>query len=115
MQNCFFIKGGVSSHTLTLHFGDDKCKEHDFTEDSSFLDIMNMCRKFINSYSDRFIVTDGDDRQLKNDKGLLYMLEEHYGVENIDIYLELDDKGQPLLFKMPQDISSIGKFKLGFT
>lgn len=101
------IVGGVSSHTLTLHFGDDKCKEYDFTEDSSFLDIMNMCRKFIDIYTDRFIVTDGDGRRLKNDKDLLYMLEEHHGVENIDIYLELDENGQPLLFKMPQDISSI--------
>ncbi|XP_042396477.1 uncharacterized protein LOC121986582 [Zingiber officinale] len=95
--------GGISAHTLIVHFEEDEWKERDFTEDSSFLDILNICKKFIDIYSVGFKVTDADGKLLRNDKDLLAMLKEHEDVENIEIYLDVDETAQPLHFKMPQD------------
>ncbi|KAG6490664.1 hypothetical protein ZIOFF_051974 [Zingiber officinale] len=87
------------------HVGDsiDEWKERDFTEDSSFLDILNICKKFIGIHYVGFKVTDGDGKPLRNDKDLLAMLKAHEDVENIEIYVDVDETTQPLLFKMPQD------------
>ncbi|KAG6503480.1 hypothetical protein ZIOFF_035795 [Zingiber officinale] len=101
--------GGISTHTLIVHFEEDEWKERDFTEDSSFLDILNICKKFIDIYSVGFKVTDADGKLLRNDKDLLAMLKAHEDVENIEIYLDVDETAQPLHFKMPQDNPSFGR------
>ncbi|XP_075480575.1 uncharacterized protein LOC142521232 [Primulina tabacum] len=95
--------GRISAHTLIVHFGEDEWKERDFTDDSSFLEILNICKKFIDIYSVGFKVMDGDGKTLRNYKDLLAMLKEHEYVENIDIYVDVDETAQPLLFKLPED------------
>ncbi|KAH6775537.1 hypothetical protein C2S52_013098 [Perilla frutescens var. hirtella] len=100
--------GGISTHTLTLHFGEEKLQDSDFTEDSCYLDILKMCSKFIDVESVGFDVTNGDGRKLKNDKDVLALLEEHEFVENIDIYLDINEAVKPLHFKLPQDNTTFG-------
>ncbi|XP_073039246.1 uncharacterized protein [Primulina eburnea] len=95
--------GGISAHTLIVHFGEEEWKERDFTDDSSFLEILNICKKFIDIYSVGFKVTDGDGKPLRNDKDLLAMLNEHEYVDNIEIYVDVDETAQPLLFELPED------------
>ncbi|XP_075515420.1 uncharacterized protein LOC142550066 [Primulina tabacum] len=95
--------GGISAHTLIVHFGEDEWKERDFTDDTSFLEILNICKKFIDIYSVGYKVSDGDGETLRNDKDLLAMLKEHEYVENIHIYVDVDESAQPLLFKLPED------------
>ncbi|XP_073039249.1 uncharacterized protein [Primulina eburnea] len=51
----------------------------------------------------RRIVTDGDGKPLRNDKDLLAMLNEHEYVDNIEIYVDVDETAQPLLFELPED------------
>ncbi|XP_073306514.1 uncharacterized protein [Primulina huaijiensis] len=95
--------GGISAHTIIVHFGEEEWKERDFIDDSSFLEILNICKKFIDIYFVGFKVTDGDGKPLRNDKDLLAMLNEHEYVDNIDIYVDVDETAQPLLFKLPED------------
>nr|GLL16865.1 uncharacterized protein LOC110673961 [Ipomoea trifida] len=95
--------GGFSSHTLVMHFEELEFQEKDFNEDSSFLDILNLCKKFVDIYSVGIKVTDGDGRPLKNDRDVLAMVMNHEHVNCIHVYMEVDQNAQPLSFKMPED------------
>nr|GMD54306.1 uncharacterized protein LOC110657485 [Ipomoea batatas] len=95
--------GGFSSHTLVMHFEELEFQEKDFNEDSSFLDILNLCKKFLDIYSVGIKVTDGDGRPLKNDRDVLAMVMNHEHVNCIHVYMEVDQNAQPLSFKMPED------------
>lgn len=102
------IIGGLSNHTthtITVHFGEDKYIEDGFTEDSCFLDILKICRKFIDVYTKGITITDGDFRPIRNDRDFLNVVIDHEGVQNIDIYVDWNPTAQPLLFKLPQDSS----------
>lgn len=96
------------THTLIMHFGEREVQENDFNEDSSFLDILNLCKKFIDIYSVGIKVTDGHGRPLRNDKDVMAMLKEHEVIPCIHVYLEEDKKARPLNFMMPSDNSTLG-------
>ena len=100
------------SHILILHFGEEEYEEKDFNEDSSFLDILNLCKRFINIYSIGIKITDGDGRPLRTDKDIMAMLKEHEDVHYLHVYLEEDKITQPLSFKMPQDNPYLGSLNL---
>ena len=92
-----------------MHFGEITFEEKDFDEDSSFLDILKICKKFIDIYSVGIKITDGDGRQLRDDEDVMAMLKEHEDVVCLHVYLEEDKTAQPLSFKMAQDNPTLGK------
>ncbi|CAH9105716.1 unnamed protein product [Cuscuta epithymum] len=96
--------GDMSSHTLVMHFQEMELQENDFNEDSSFLDILNLCKKFVDIYSVGFKVSDGDGVPVKCDMDVMALLDKNEGVPCIDLYLENDKKAKPLGFRMPEDL-----------
>lgn len=97
-----------------MHFEELEFQEKDFNEDSSFLDILNLCKKFVDIYSVGIKVTDGDGRPLKNDRDVLAMVMNHEHVNCIHVYMEVDQNAQPLSFKMPED-NTLGNIIYGYS
>ncbi|KAK9155791.1 hypothetical protein Sjap_003271 [Stephania japonica] len=95
--------GTFTSHNLIMYFGDVEYHEENFSKDSCFLDILAICKKFIDVYSIGFKVTDGDGRLLKGDQDVMIMLKEHEMEKDIPVYLEKDEMGKPLSFRLPHD------------
>lgn len=91
-----------------MHYGELEHEENDFNEDSSFLDILNVCKMFVDIYSVGIKVTDGDGKSLKSDRDVLALIEVHEYCPQIHVYLEEDPKAEPLKFRMPQDNPTLG-------
>ncbi|KAK9155361.1 hypothetical protein Sjap_002841 [Stephania japonica] len=100
--------GTFTSHNLIMYFGDVEYHEENFSKDSCFLDILAICKKFIDVYSIGFKVTDGDGRLLKGDQDVMIMLKEHEMEKDIPVYLEKDEMGKPLSFRLPHDDLNLG-------
>ena len=96
-------------NTIIVHFGEAEYREKNFSEDSCFMDILEICKKFINIYSVGFKITYGDiERPLKGDRDVLSIMEEHKRLKDIHIYLYKDKASQPLSFMMPQGNLNFG-------
>ncbi|XP_057796375.1 uncharacterized protein LOC131012436 isoform X2 [Salvia miltiorrhiza] len=97
-----------TSHSLIVHYKDCEFHENGFNEDSSFLDILSICKKFIDIYSVGIKISDGDARPLKSDRDVLAMLIRHEDVPCINVHIYEDPTVAPLSFKLPQDNPMLG-------
>lgn len=93
-----------------MHYGELEHEENDFNEDSSFLDILNICKTFVDIYSVGISIIDGDGKPLKTDRDVVALIEIHEYCPKIHVYLEVDPRAKPLTFKLPQDQQNLGTF-----
>ncbi|KAK9128220.1 hypothetical protein Syun_017017 [Stephania yunnanensis] len=98
----YIALGIFTTNNLIVHFDEAEYHEKNFSEDSSFMDKLAICKKLIDPKSLTVTLKDGQD--------FLFMIEEHKSVKNIDIYLDKDETSQPLPFKIAQDNPNLGSY-----
>lgn len=105
----FVFLGELTSHHLFVHYGELYYFDNDFQRDcSSFIDILNICQKFMDIYSSGVKISYGDGKQLTGDADVYVMFNDHKGIRDIHIYVEEDTEMDVIPFRLPHDNPSSG-------
>ncbi|XP_065881854.1 uncharacterized protein [Euphorbia lathyris] len=88
---------------LIVHFGDLQYHDKGFNEECCFLDILSICKKFVDIYSVGLRFADDDGRPVQNDLDVLNMFKNYSGSTVIHLYAKRDINSRGLIYKLPSD------------
>ncbi|XP_065866019.1 uncharacterized protein [Euphorbia lathyris] len=90
-----------------MHYDDKEYIEKNFDEDTSYLDILRLCKRFFDIYSVRFKITDDEGLRLCDDEDILFLTRDNTGLPEVHVNIEEDITTSLLSFKLPEDNSSL--------
>ncbi|XP_055960629.1 uncharacterized protein LOC126668450 [Mercurialis annua] len=95
-------------HGLVMHYGEEKYVDKNFGDEFSLLDLLAICKQFVDVNSTGITLTDRHRKELRSDADVFAMIEEHKDVQVIHVYLDKDNAVKPFSYRIPEDNSNQG-------